>query len=256
MPRGFKAVKEAIAEIDAKREAAQSDAPKRDFVPALWWKLPNSGDSCIFRALEDNDEVAFAAIHNVDVPDKKRFPYGLDIICRDQNNDDEPCPGCEMGIKRSFKGWLNIIWRDAPDFPQDENGKWNTKVDYSSVPTTSDKVAILSSGPVLFDRLEELNDEYDGLKDLDLQITRSGTGTSTRYKIVPVKTGGKVKKSKLSEADLKLAEAKNDLNFYLRIPDYEEWQQRAQGIFSGSSDGPEPTILPKSPLGKKETIFG
>lgn len=257
MPKGFKGIREAREQIEARRaKALEGDS---EFTPSLWFKLPDSAGGkkdpeeitasmrAVIRPLEEGDEVAYAAVHPVKV-DGRQWP--VDIVCRDQDGSGEPCPGCEANEKRKLKGWINVIWRDAPDFPQDDNGKYNTKVDYESLPK-SDKVAILSSGPELFGRLDELDEDLGGLTNYDLEITRKGLKLDTKYKIK------KDSKSALSAADKKLVESKPDLSNFIRIPDYEEWQQRAQGNFSRNNDNDETTVSAPNALGSDmpENIF-
>lgn len=255
MPKGFKGIRETIEEIEARKQKALEGGG--DFTPSLWFKLPESASGktndevtsamrAVIRPLEEGDDVAYALVHPVTVPDRK---YPVDIVCRDQDASGEPCPGCEAELKRKLKGFLNVIWRDAPDFPQDDNGRYNTKVDYEDLPK-SDKVAILSSGPQLFGNLDELDDALDGIGNFDLRITRKGTGLSTSYE---VKKQGK--KSALSAADKKLAEEKPDLSVFTRVPDYDEWVARANGENPNRSDddvspGPNPLAS-----GLPENIF-
>lgn len=258
MPKGFKGIRETIEEIEARKQKALEGG---DFTPSLWFKLPESASgktegeltsamTAVIRPLEEGDDVAYALVHPVTVPDKK---YPVDIVCRDQDASGEPCPGCEAGLKRKLKGWLNVIWRDAPDFPQDENGRYNTKVDYESL-STSDKVAILSSGPRLFGNLDELDDALDGISNYDLRITRKGTGLSTDYDVRKASKGTKA--SPLSDADKALAEDKPDLTNFIRVPDYDEWVARAQGENPNRSEGPvNPGPDPLS-AGLPENIFG
>lgn len=245
MPHGFKGIREAREKIEERRsKALEGDT---DYTPSLWLKLPDSAAGkaeeeitasmrAVIHPLEEGDEVAYAAVHPVQIEGRQ---WPIDIVCRDQDGSGEPCPGCEANLKRKLKGWINVIWRDAPDFPVDsETGKYNTKVDYESLPK-SDKVAILSSGPELFGRLDELDEDLGGLTNYELNMTRKGLKLNTKYIIK------KEKKAALSAADKALAESKPDLSFYIKVPDYDEWQERARGNFGGSSDSDEaPTRVP------------
>jgi hypothetical protein len=252
MPKGFSNLREEIQRIEERKQKALegSGNQERDWTPSLWFKLPESGSGkaekeitaamrAVIRPLEEGDDVAYALVHPVTVPDKK---YPVDIVCRDQDNSGEACPGCEAGLKRKLKGWINVIWRNAPDFEQDDNGRFLTKVEYESLPK-SDKVAILSSGPQLFGRLDELDEDLEGITNYDLRITRKGTGLATTYEIK------KAKKADLSAADKKLVAEKPDLSNFIRIPDYDEWVERAKGnTVSASSDDGAP-VRPANPLG-------
>lgn len=259
MPKGFKNLREELARIDERRAKAQEGDGERDWAPVLWFKLPDSAlgktkdevtssMTAVIRPLEGGDDLTYALVHPVIIDGR---PFPVDIVCRDQDNSGEACPGCEAGIKRAVKGFLNVIWRNAPDFPLDEDtNKYNTKVDYESLPK-SDKVAILSSGPTLFGRLDELDEDYT-LVDHDFSITREGLKLATKYKVK------KLKKVALSAADKQLAAEKHDLSHYVRVPDYDEWIERSQGNFSRSSDdGEEPSAPKSNPLsaGRPDNIF-
>jgi hypothetical protein len=256
MPKGFKGIRETIDEIEARKAKALEGGG--DFTPSLWFKLPESASGktddevtsamrAVIHPLEEGDDVAYALVHAVTVPDRK---YPVDIVCRNQDGSGEPCPGCEAQLKRKLKGFLNVIWRDAPDFPQDENGRYNTKVDYEELPK-SDKVAILSSGPELFGNLDELNDALDGIANYDLRITRKGLGLSTKYEVK------KDKKVALSKADKALAEEKPDLSNFIRVPDYDEWVERAQGnTVSREPEDNSPATVPNVlAAGMPDNIF-
>jgi hypothetical protein len=260
MPKGFKNLREELARIEERKaKALEEGGGDKDWTPVLWFKLPESAAgktkdevtsamTAVIRPLEAGDDLTYALVHPVIIDG---YPYPVDIVCRDQDNSGEACPGCEAGIKRAVKGFLNVIWRDAPDFPLDEeSNKYNTKVDYESLPK-SDKIAILSSGPTLFGRLDELDEDFT-LTDHDFSITREGLKLNTKYKVK------KIKKVALSAADKKLAEDKNDLSHYVRVPEYDEWIERSKGNFSRSSDDDEEApSAPKNPLsaGRPENIF-
>jgi hypothetical protein len=264
MPKGFSSLREEIQRIEERKQKALEGggSQERDWTPSLWFKLPESASgktaeevtsamSAVIRPLEEGDDVAYALVHPVTVPDKK---WPVDIPCRDQDNSGEPCPGCEAGLKRKVKGWINVIWRDAPDFPQDEDGRYNTKVDYESLPK-SDKVAILSSGPQLFGRLDELDEDLDGITNYELSITRKGLNLATTYDIKRVKG---TKKSALSAADKKLAEDKPDLSNFIRIPEYDEWVERAKGVTPNREANGTAPSRPVNPLASDApaNIFG
>lgn len=256
-PKGFSKFREEAQKIEERKQKALEGGGEKDWTPSLWFKLPESASGkvereitsamrAIIRPLEEGDDVAYALVHPVAVPEKK---WAVDIVCRDQDNSGEACPGCEANLKRKLKGWINVIWRAAPDFPQDENGRYNTKVDYESL-SKSDKVAILSSGPQLFGRLDELDEDLDGLTNYDFRITRRGTGLSTTYEIK------KSKKAALNAADKKLVEDKPDLSNFIRVPDYDEWVDRANGVTpSRDSEEVKPGPNPLS-AGVPGNIFG
>lgn len=260
MPKGFENLRTELARIEERRaKALEGSSGDKDWAPVLWFKLPDSAAgktkdeitssmTAVIRPLEEGDDLSYVLVHPVKIEGRQ---YDADIVCRDQEHTGEACPGCEAGIKQSVKGFLNVIWRDAPDFPLDEEtNKYNTKVDYESLPK-SDKLAILSSGPMLFGRFDELDEDLEGLTNYEFNITREGLKLNTKYKVK------KAKKAPLSAADKKLVEQKYDLSHYTRVPDYDEWIERSQGNFSRSSDEGEEASAPKNPLaaGIPENIF-
>lgn len=231
MASGFSRVREAQKEIESQRNRPKG--PR-----ANWFKLKEVGATADVRFLEENDEVEFHRIHKVDVAYSQ---YPLDVLCVDQKNDGTPCPGCEMGLVRSWKGWINLIERNAPVLNEDG----------SKTGETADRVAIWSSGPNLFTQLDELNDEWDGLSSRDFTAKRKVEANGiTSYAISPIKgQKNEEKKFPLSDEDKELAKNKADLSRYTTVPSYEDFQKTISGESrEDKSSNDSSSAKPKNPF--------
>jgi hypothetical protein len=228
MPRGFGGVKQASAEIEARRSNTGT------IQSALWFRLKSGGET-IVRFLEQDEDIHWAMMHEVPVDGRQ---WGRDVACVDQERDGTPCPGCEEDLPRKFKGYINVIWDDAPVFKRDDNGK--LVKDTTGDPVVIDhtpQVAIWSSGIRLFEDLDDLNSTWRGLVSRRFKVKRTGSGFDTKYRISPedVDSGPQP----LSEREQILADKKYDLNEYVKPPSYEEFQKEINGVgrFGGGNPG-------------------
>jgi len=240
MPRGFDSAREAFAEIEARKNSGGGGTS--------FFKLPADGDSAVVRVLDD--EPMWAWTH--DLPNDGSGSYKSEV-CLDQDSETgarngEACPGCdkerqtgqELGWKdrkyrRKMSGIANVIWRDAPKYQEDENGR----KDYSKQVGTADAVAKWTFGKLVLEDLDGMAATFKGLTSRDFTVTRKGTGLSTSYDIKPVvdPETGDTKATPLSTADKALAEEAPDLTDYFKKPEYSEWGKRSQG---GSNTGSVP----------------
>lgn len=209
MAKGFSAVATASADISKRKSSGGSDYPRRRF-----FKI-NSGESAIVRFLEQGDDVVSMWAHQK----PNEFQY---IPCRDQDPETgetigEDCPGCENGYKKRFRGLINLIWRDAPVYEQDENGRLN----FNKVVGREDAVVVWETGIEVFEDLQILDEDYNGLMSRDFKIRRKGEKLETKYTIVPANPDGGA--TPLSSDDEELADRKFDLNEITAPPSYEEW---------------------------------
>jgi hypothetical protein len=101
MPKGFEGVRSASADLEARRNSGGG---------VLWFRI-RSGDETIVRFLEQGKDVHYAHMHEIAVEGRN---FGRNVPCLDQERDGTPCPGCEREMKRSFQGFINLIWEDAP----------------------------------------------------------------------------------------------------------------------------------------------
>ena len=231
MPRGFGAVRQASAELEARRTSGPGAG-------ALWFRL-KSGEEAIVRFLEQDDDVACCQCHEVPVEGRQ---WGRDVPCLDQERDGTPCPGCERDLPRRFKGWVNLIWFDAPVFKRDsENKIVKDRLNDPVVIGNKPQVALWSSGIRLFEELEEINANYKGLTTWRFKVKRKGQGLDTKYIIVPedVTSGA----TPFDDAEKKLAEDKYDLNEFIKPPSYEDFLkalgQGGQSAGNGQQASPE-----------------
>lgn len=216
MPKGFAGVKEASAAIEARRSGGG--------VSALWFRL-GAGEETIVRFGEQGDDIHWAYCHEVPVPGRQ---WGRDVPCLDQEKDGTPCPGCEQDLPRRFKGYINVLWYDAPQFKRDSAGKLVKDTTGDPVVTgTKPQVAIWSSGIRLFEDLEETDANYRGLCSRKFRVKRSGTGFDTKYRLAPADVDSGPQP--LTDEEQKLFQDKYDLNPYIQPGTYEEFDAEMRG---------------------------
>lgn len=229
MPRGFERVRQASAELEARRTSGPGAG-------ALWFRL-KSGEEAIVRFLEQDDDVACCMTHEVPVEGRQ---WGRDVPCLDQDRDGTPCPGCERELPRRFKGWINLIWFDAPVFKRDaENKIVKDRLGDPVVIGNKAQVALWSSGIRLFEELDEINANYRGLMSRRFKVKRKGEGLDTKYIIVPANIDSGPEG--LSGEEKELAEKKYDLNEFIQPGSYEDFLKAlGQGGQSGNGGSAEP----------------
>lgn len=241
MPRGFGGVKQASADLEARRGGGGPGA--------LYFRL-GEGETTVVRFLEQDDDIAWAMMHEVPVEGRA---WGQDVPCLDQERDGTPCPGCEREnpdtgyLKRKFKGYINVIWDDAPVFKRDGEGKMvkgsNGKPETIG---TKPQVAVWSSGIRLFEDLDEINANYKGLTSRRFRVKRKGSGFDTKYVVVPedIDSGPQP----MTDDEKKLAEGRFDLNQFIQPPSYDEFLRKLgeapSGNGNGGNDQPAPRVNP------------
>lgn len=222
-PRGLEGVKQAAAEVEARR--SNQGGPG-----VLWFRLQDGDEANGVRFLEQDEDVAWAWVHTVPVEGRQ---FGRPVPCCDQEEDGTPCPGCERSLQRKFQGYINLIWPEAPVFKRDSDGKLVR--DSANDPVILDRkpqVAVWSSGIRLFEQFEELNTNYRGLTSRRFKVKRKGTGLSTKYSIAPEDVDGGPQE--MSADEKKLAEEKPDLGQFVAAKTYEEFLTE---LGEGSSNG-------------------
>jgi hypothetical protein len=210
MPRGFKGVREASAEVEAKRGSGGPGA--------LYFRL-KPGEEAIVRFLEQDEDIAWCYMHEVPVEGRN---FGKNVVCLDQEKDGTPCPGCERDLDRRFKGYINLIWENAPIFKRDgENKIVKDRMNDPVVIGTEPQVAVWNSGIRLFEELDEINTNYRGLMSRRFKVKRKGSGLDTKYAIAPfdVDSGAEP----MSDAEEKLAAGKYDMGTFTKPGTYDEF---------------------------------
>lgn len=220
--RGGTQIKEARKEAKRRQEENSKNFEKM-------FMLLGDGESAVVRFLDNEENLVSAYVHSIKLPSRKMPVF---IVCRDQDpetgrfNGDE-CPGCDSRdpqiARRSMRGSVNLIWRDAPIFQKDEENKFIKGSDGRYVVASrEDQVAVWNFGPTVLDELiTEGFETPGGLTGRDFKITRKGLLKETTYDIRPAERDGGQKP--LSKADEELAANKYDLTKYETPPPLESW---------------------------------
>ena len=228
-----------IEQFSKLAEANQKEYEDRVYVPELWPALRNDGDSVVVRFLEDSDEFEGAYFHMVQRAGSKIFDR---YLCLDQENENpENCPGCVAGVQKSFKGFINVVWYDAPKIKRDEEGKGIKDSNDNWIPDGVEDInAVWIQGITVFKQLHTLDLEYKGLKDRDFKIVRSGKGKQTTYNILPTAN---------EPVDLpkELLEGKHDLSQFTQPTPAEEMSK----VFLGGQYDQPQEAASSSPFRRK-----
>jgi hypothetical protein len=212
VPRGFSGVRKTSAEVEAKRGSGGPGA--------LYFRL-KAGEEAIVRFLEQDDEIFWCHMHEVPVEGRQ---WGKNVPCLDQEKDGTPCPGCERDMDRRFKGFINLIWFNAPVFKRDnENKIVKDRLGDPVVVGEKPAVAVWNSGIRLFEELDEINTNYRGLMSRKFKIKRKGSGLDTKYVINPADPDGGAQP--MDDDEQKLAAEKYDLNQYTKPGSYEDFMK-------------------------------
>lgn len=218
---------------------------------ALWFRL-GPDEETVVRFLEQGEQIQWAMMHEVPVDGRQ---WGRDVPCVDQDENGNktgiPCPGCEADLPRRFKGYVNVIWQDAPIFKRDGAGKLVKDTTGAPVVTgTKPQVAIWSSGIRLFDDLEEIDTNYRGLSSRRFRIKRTGQGFDTKYRVTPenVDSGPQ----EMSSDEQTLADGKYDLSEFVKPGTYEDFEKELRGerrqspsaATSSQGGGEQPKVNP------------
>lgn len=227
MPRGFQGVRDASAEVEARRGTGGPGA--------LYFRM-KGGDTAIVRFLEQDDEIAWCYMHEVEVEGRN---WGRNVPCLDQEKSGIPCPGCERDMDRRFKGFINLIWFNAPVFKRDEQGKIvKDRLNDPVIIEYKPQVAVWNSGIRLFEELDEINTNYKGLMSRKFKVKRKGEGLDTKYHISPEDPDGGV--NPMDEAEKALAADKYDLNQFTQPGSYEDFlKELGTPQRNGSGDSAE-----------------
>lgn len=223
MPRGLDGVRKASADIERRRSQGGPGA--------FWFKI-GPGEEAVVRFLENNEDLGWCWVHTIPIENRQ---WGRPVPCCNQDDDGTACPGCEHEMDRTFKGYINIIWEDAPVYKKDKDGK--IVRDTTGDPVVTERktqVALLSSGIRLFDILEDTDTNYRGLMSRPFKIKRKGTGFDTKYTIVPAEIDGGPKE--MTAADEELAKDKYDLSKFITPPTYEEFERELYGKKTGNAN--------------------
>jgi hypothetical protein len=202
---------------------------------ARFFKLKD-GESKVVRFLEEGKEIHWAWTHKM--PPQGNQKWGDDVPCLDQAGTSEPCPGCEEGLPKKFKGFISLIERDADKFATVKGDDGKERIDWNTVVGNEDAIAVWESGITVFEELDGCDADYKGLKSRDFKITRKGSGLNTAYAIRPMDAG------EMSAADRELEARKPDLSGKIKVGSYDEMRKRLIGGVApdqGAGGGNAPT---------------
>ena len=225
MPRGFDGVRKASADVESKRGAGGPGA--------LYFRL-KSGEEAIVRFLEQDEHINWCYMHEVPVENRQ---WGKNVPCLDQEKDGTPCPGCERDMDRRFKGFINLVWDNAPVFKRDESKKIvKDRLGDPVIIGQKPQVAVWNSGIRLFEELDEVNTNYKGLMSRKFKVKRKGEGLDTKYHISPADPDSGA--TPMTSEEEKLAAEKYDLNQFTGPGTYEDFlKELGEGGGSGGGQG-------------------
>lgn len=231
MGRGFSGVREVMAE--QQRRSATTQSGTGTFVPRF--RIPD-GASAIVRFLEQGDDVMWA--WGCQLPPKPPRQWGDWTPTLDQDRTGKTrCPLIERGYNPIFRGFINLIWRDAPQYQRDENGRVVRDANNQMIQIgVEDQVFVWESGIKVFTSLEHKDSTYKGLMSRDFKVTRRGARLQTSYDIDPADPDGGPQP--LSKRDLALAANKHDLSRLVTPYSYEELERliaEAEGVATVAS---------------------
>jgi hypothetical protein len=215
MPTGFQGVRNVSAEITARKQSFV----QRNY---LHFRLKNDGDSAVVRFLEQGDGIHWCRAAQL-LP-KQGMQYGDWEPILDQEQNGTSCPLVEAGLKVSFRGYINLIWRDAPVYKKGEDGKLVKP--YQQI-GQKDQLGLWAGGITLFDELDGKDATYRGLCSRDFRVTRRGSGMNTRYSIEPADPDAGPQP--MTPADVELLQQKPDLKPFVTPKSYEDLLIIARG---------------------------
>jgi hypothetical protein len=219
LPRGFEGVRKAS--VDTQRGGGGAGS--------LYFRLKDQ-EEAVVRFLEQDDEIFWVMMHEVPVDGRS---WGDNVPCLDQEKDGTPCPGCDRDLPRRFKGFINLIWFNAPVFKRDDSNKIvKDRLNDPVVVGTRPQVAVWNSGIRLFEELDEINANYKGLMSRRFKVKRKGNGLDTKYSINPedIDSGPQP----MDDAETKLAAEKFDLAKVANYLSYEDFAKKL-GMGGGSA---------------------
>lgn len=240
MPRGFDGVREASAQL-SKRGTGGGPS-------SLWFRL-RSGEETTVRFLEAGEDINWVMTHDVPVEGRA---WGKAVPCLDQERDGTPCPGCERDLPRKFKGFINVLWVDAPVFKRDAEGKMvRDRLNDPVIIDNKPQVAIWSSGIRLFEDLAEIDANYKGLSSRRFKVKRKGEKLDTKYVINPEDIdAGQQPPTPEEQA---LIDQKYDLTPHVTPGTYDEFMSELNGGGgqSGGGGGFQQSQVPDNPFMKR-----
>lgn len=248
MPKGFSGAKK-VGEFKGGGSGFQP-RPKGVVYFAL-----KDGQEAVVRFLQQAEDIEWA--RKWKLPPSSNFPYGELVNAVDQHEDGTPDPGYAAGLKNSFKAYPTLIWRNAPVYQKDNEGKVVKDPNGAKVITGfADQVAIWECTFSVYDTLQDVEGSYRGLMSRDFRVKRKGGGLDTEYLVFPADVDGGPQP--MSQQDQQIAATQRiDVSPFVKIPTYDElykyiyghdnqqpqnFTQQAQSAQADPASGPNPFI--------------
>lgn len=228
MPRGFQGAKK-VGEFTG----GTSFQPRP---PGITYFSLKDGQTAIVRFLHPHEEIEWA--RKWKLPPTRNFQYGEMVNCVDQHEDGTPDPGYAANLKSGFRAYPVLIWRQAPVYAKDAQGKLIKDSNGGKTITGyADQIAVWECSFEVYQNLQAKDEKYRGLTSRDLEIRRRGASTDTEYLIEPADLDAGPQP--LSPADNALiSNGMIDTAPFVKVPTYEEL---ANYINGGGAPAAPPT---------------
>ena len=97
----------------------EANYERKEYAKELWPALKEDGSSVNIRFLDTLDEISGGYFHSVQINGR-----WTKFLCLDQEGENpDSCPACVAGVQKTFKGFINVLWYDAPILARDNDGK-------------------------------------------------------------------------------------------------------------------------------------
>lgn len=216
MPSGYESAKQVGDFSGGSRSFVQKPRGIKYF------SLKNDREEAVVRFLVQHEEIPWMRQWKTDP--KPGFPWGEKLPCVDQHEEGLPDPGFELGMKSTWTGYLQLIWRNAIAFQRDAQGR--VIKDGNGNPVIAgyeDTISLWEVSWNIYDMLRNVEADYQGLMSRDFIVRRNGArgDTKTTYDVRPAVIDGGP--TPFSQADQQLFQTQQiDLSPFLKIPTYEE----------------------------------
>lgn len=218
MPKGF-----SKAQNSNERRGSFQTWP----LGSLVFKLQD-GERAVVRFIHQADDIEWA--RKWKLPPDSFHRYGELVNAVDQFEDGTPDPGYQMGLPRSFKAYPLLIWRNAPEYRRDAEGKFlRDEGGGKTVVGHKDQLAFWECTFGVYQTLCAKDGKWHGLASRDAEVSRTGAGmTDTRYSIEPVDIDAGAQP--FSEADKRIISSSQiDLSGMVKIPSYDALEKYIKG---------------------------
>lgn len=215
MAKGWDGIQQQAAATAANRERFQQQK-----LPKLVVGEKSPGPFQI-RICEQGPDVNNYPVHEYKVPDGRGGFWNRRFTCLSEVQ--QPCPGCNAGLKQKRRGVLNVIQRNRPIHRKDKDGKDIQQPDGTFiVDGWQDEVVIVDVGGPTSEMLRKADADYRGLMCRDFVVQFSGD-TFQSWTLTPaMDAAGNSSPTSMSENDQVLLARKHDLDLYMKPPTYEE----------------------------------